>query len=85
MALTARTWLGKDVRRIDRREFLSLVAMAIGPNDYGIATSPERNAERVARIERLLAGACRPTGWRDVTYERCGPAGPRGGRPQRKG
>ena len=70
-APAARDWLGKDVRELDRREFLSLVAMAIGPNEYGIAIRPEQNAERVARIERLLAGECRPTGWRDVTYERC--------------
>jgi membrane carboxypeptidase/penicillin-binding protein len=67
----ARIWLGKDVRELDRRAFLSLVAMTIGPNEYGIDDHPERNAERVARIERLLAGECRPAGWRDVTYERC--------------
>lgn len=77
-APAARAWFGKDARELDRREFLSLVAMAIGPNEYGIADHPGRNAERVARIERLLAGECRPAGWRDVTYERCaaGPASP---------
>ena len=73
-APAARAWLGKDVRELDRREFLSLVAMAIGPNAYGVASRPEQNAERVARIERLLAGKCRPAGWRDVTYERCATA-----------
>jgi membrane peptidoglycan carboxypeptidase len=73
-APAARAWLGKDVGQLDRREFLSLVAMAIGPNEYGIVGHPARNAERVARIERLLAGECRPTGWRDVTYERCASA-----------
>ena len=67
----ARVWIGKDIRQLDRREFLSLVAMVIGPNAYGIASQPERNAERLARIERLLAGECRPEGWRDVTYEAC--------------
>jgi hypothetical protein len=65
----ARVWLGKDVRDLDRREFLSLVAMVVGPNEYGVGS--ERGAERVARIERLLAGECRPAGWRDVTYEAC--------------
>jgi membrane peptidoglycan carboxypeptidase len=75
----ARVWLGKDVRQLDRREFLSLVTMVIGPDAYGIARHPERNAERLTRIERLLAGECRPDGWRDVTYEACAPearAGP---------
>lgn len=65
----ARTWLGRDVRDLDRREFLSLVAMVVGPNEYGIGS--ERGVERLARIERLLAGECRPAGWRDVTYEAC--------------
>ncbi|HUF88548.1 MAG TPA: transglycosylase domain-containing protein [Gemmatimonadota bacterium] len=67
----AQTWLGKDILELDRSEFLSLVAMVIGPNEYGVATRPQRNAERRGRIERLLAGACRPTGWGDVTYEAC--------------
>lgn len=75
-ATAARAWLGKDVRELERREFLSLVAMAIGPNAYGVASRPAQNAERVARIERLLAGKCRPAGWRDVTYERCATARP---------
>ncbi|MGH7566771.1 MAG: transglycosylase domain-containing protein [Gemmatimonadota bacterium] len=70
-APAARVWFRKDIHRLDRREFLSLVAMVIGPNEYGIADHPQRNAERVARIERLLAGECRPTGWRDVTYGAC--------------
>jgi membrane peptidoglycan carboxypeptidase len=70
-APAARVWLGKDVRQLDRREFLSLVAMVIGPNEYGLGDHAERNTERVARIERLLAGECRPAGWRDVTYEAC--------------
>jgi membrane peptidoglycan carboxypeptidase len=70
-APAARVWLEKDVRELDRREFLALVAMVIGPNEYGIADHPQRNAERVERIERLLAGECRPTGWRDVTYGEC--------------
>jgi membrane peptidoglycan carboxypeptidase len=70
-APAARVWIGKDVRELDRREFLSLVAMVIGPNEYGVADHPERNAERVTRIERLLAGECRPDGWRDVNYAAC--------------
>jgi membrane peptidoglycan carboxypeptidase len=65
----ARAWLGRDVRDLDRREFLSLVAMVVGPNEYRVASEP--GAERVARIERLLAGACRPAGWRDDTNEAC--------------
>lgn len=68
-APAARAWLGEDVRDLDRREFLSLVAMVLGPNEYRVGS--EKGAERVARIERLLAGECRPGGWRDVTYEEC--------------
>lgn len=65
----ARVWLGKDIRALDRREFRALVAMVVGPNEYRVGSA--RGAERAVRIERLLAGECRPAGWRDVTYEAC--------------
>ena len=52
-------------------QFLSLVAMLIGPNVLDPIRHPQANAERVNRIKRLLAGQCKPTGWRDVTYKAC--------------
>jgi len=67
----ARSYFGKPFAELTRAEYVALVAMCVGPNAMNVATHPERNAERVHRIERLLAGACRPAGWRDVWYDGC--------------
>lgn len=42
------------------------------PDAYHVRDMPARSTERVARIERLLAGSCRPTGFRDVLHVDCG-------------
>lgn len=36
-----------------------------------LTAHPDRNRERVARIERYLAGRCQPRGWLDVYYVDC--------------
>lgn len=67
----ARTWIGKPYAALNDREFLSLVAMPIGPNRLDPIRHPQANAARVRRIEAMLAGRCRPAGLADVTYEEC--------------
>jgi len=67
----ARTYYGRDFGALDDRQFLGLVAMLMAPNALDPVRRPEANAERVRRIEALLAGRCEPTGLRDVTYEAC--------------
>jgi membrane peptidoglycan carboxypeptidase len=67
----ARAYYGTDLARLDLPQYLSLVAMIVGPDAYHVRDRPERNAQRLARIERLLAGECQPTGFRDVYYETC--------------
>ena len=67
----ARTYFGKEVAALSRDEWIALVAMVIGPDQYSVATAPEANADRAGRIRKLLSGACRPSGLRDVTYEAC--------------
>ena len=67
----ARVYFGRSATELDRAQWLSLVAMCVGPDAFCVAAAPERNHELVTRIERLLAGQCRPTGWRDVYYEAC--------------
>lgn len=64
-------YFGRDVTRLDRRQYLALVAMLIAPNRYSLARHPAENAERRARIERLLDGKCRATSWRDVELSAC--------------
>lgn len=67
----SRTYFGREFRTLDDRQFLGLVAMLIAPNALDPIRHPEANAERVRRIERMLAGRCRPTSNSDVTYEAC--------------
>lgn len=73
----ARVYFDTDFRSLSREQFLSLVAMCIGPDGFNVATRPAENRERVARIERLLAGRCRAAGWLDVYYEACASAPPK--------
>lgn len=67
----ARAYFGKDFSQLTKDEYLSLVAMIVGPDEYNVLKQPEKNAERVKRIKRLLAGACQPQSNRDVFYESC--------------
>jgi len=65
-------YFGRDVTELERSQYLALVAMLIAPNRYSLARHPAANAERRARIERLLEGKCRATSWRDVELSACG-------------
>jgi membrane carboxypeptidase/penicillin-binding protein len=67
----AAAYLGKPLEDASEEEFIGLVAMIKAPNLYHPRLQPARHAERVARIEALLAGKCRPAGWFDTTYEGC--------------
>jgi len=67
----ARTWIGKPLRDLDDREFLTLVAMLPAPDRLKPTRDLAGNRERVRRIERLLSGTCQPAGLRDVMLEGC--------------
>ena len=66
-------YLGKPFAQISDEEYLELVAMIVAPDKYNVATHPDLNRDRVLRIKRLLAGACRPNGVSDVEYADCAP------------
>ena len=70
----ARTYYGRDLGALNDRQFLSLVAMLNAPDDLDPRRHAAANAERVDRIQRLLAGACKPRSWADVDYPGCAPA-----------
>ena len=70
-AQAARAFYGREFGDLDDRQFLSLVAMQIAPKEFDPLRAPQANSERVRRIERLLAGRCKPTGVNDVRYEAC--------------
>ena len=63
------TYFEKPLTEISDTEFLSLVAMLIGPDHYSIKYHPERNQARVTKIMRLLSGEYVPTGVTDVLYD----------------
>ncbi len=68
----ANAYFSKNFDDLARGEYLGLVAMLVGPNTFHPIRNPEKHAERVRRIERLLAGDCKPSGLMDVHYEACG-------------
>ena len=67
----ARVYFNKEFSLLGEDDFLSLVAMIVGPNEYNVAAQPAKNQERVRRIRRLLKGECQPAGHGDVFYEKC--------------
>ncbi|MEM8963314.1 MAG: biosynthetic peptidoglycan transglycosylase [Acidobacteriota bacterium] len=64
-------YFDKDVDELTHNEFLSLVAMLVGPNHLNVMSNPEENQRRVRRILAMLAGECSPNGLTDVYYEEC--------------
>jgi membrane peptidoglycan carboxypeptidase len=62
----SRTYFGKEFCDLTDDEFLTLVAMIIGPNAYKPHTAA--NLERVERIRRYLSGGYTPEGLLDVEY-----------------
>jgi membrane carboxypeptidase/penicillin-binding protein len=67
----AGAYLGKPLEELSEAEFVGLVAMIKAPDLYHPQRDPARHAQRVARIQALLSGKCRPDGWFDTTYEGC--------------
>lgn len=68
----AEAYFGKSVAELDRRQFVTLVAMLIGPGTFHPSRGADKLNHRIGRIEALLAGRCRPMDWRDVYYRDCG-------------
>ncbi|HLA11917.1 MAG TPA: biosynthetic peptidoglycan transglycosylase [Pyrinomonadaceae bacterium] len=67
----SRAYFNTTFTGLSKNQFLSLVAMLIGPNEFHVDRQPVRNRERVQRIQRLLMRGCTPNGFRDVYYESC--------------
>jgi membrane peptidoglycan carboxypeptidase len=74
LPMAADTYLGKPLDEASEEEFVGLVAMIKAPNQYHPVTHPAELAERVARIQALLAGKCKPDGWYDTVYPSCAPS-----------
>jgi membrane peptidoglycan carboxypeptidase len=71
LSAAARAYYRRDPAELDDRQFLSLVAMLRAPRDLDPQRKPAANAERVRRIEAMLAGRCAPQGLNDDGYRAC--------------
>lgn len=62
---------GRAPAELNKTEFVRLVAVLIAPAAYSLTQTDANLDERVSRIERLISGACSPTGLGDVWLEGC--------------
>ncbi|MCU7922027.1 MAG: transglycosylase domain-containing protein [Candidatus Thiodiazotropha sp. (ex Dulcina madagascariensis)] len=67
-AMAAKRYFGKSFEELSNNEYLSLVAMLIGPDAFSIKHHPGVNGERVKRIKDVLSGEYKPDGLGDVYY-----------------
>jgi membrane peptidoglycan carboxypeptidase len=67
-AAAAKAYFYKTFDELTEDEYLSLVAMLIGPDDFSVKYHGDKNSERVARIKKVLSGEYQPQDNRDVYY-----------------
>jgi membrane carboxypeptidase/penicillin-binding protein len=70
LAQSSQIYFGKEVSQLSEKEYLSLIAMLIGPDRFNVLEAPEKNRERVSRIKAVLSGAYKPSELTDVYYNR---------------
>lgn len=64
----ARVYYGRPLSRLSEAEYLSLVAMVIAPVNFHVRDRPQANAERTARLAKVVSGEYRPQGLMDLFY-----------------
>ena len=69
----AQVYFHKPFKQLAEDEYIAIVALIIAPEVFDIQKHPERNAERVARIKRLVSGDYEPRGLFDVYYGKIDP------------
>jgi membrane carboxypeptidase/penicillin-binding protein len=70
LSKASNVFYGKSFKQLSDDEYLSLIAMLVGPNQFSILEAPKKNKKRVARIKAVLTGKYRPRGLTDVYYNR---------------
>ena len=65
----AQYYYGKAVSDLTRDEYISLIACLISPEELNAVDHPAENAQRSARIRKVLSGEYTPQGLFDITYE----------------
>lgn len=67
----ARAHYGKPLERLEDGQLHGLVAMLIAPDRLDPRLHPEAHAERLRRVQRLIAGDCTPQDWQDAALDGC--------------
>ncbi|MFC1749335.1 biosynthetic peptidoglycan transglycosylase [Pseudomonadota bacterium] len=67
----AEHYYGTSFDDLSKDEYISLVAILIGPNRFNPMSGAEALADRVDRIKKMLADKCNIMGNSDVYYELC--------------
>ncbi len=68
-------YFGKPLAQASDKEFTGLVAMIKAPNQFHPLKNPDAFLMREERVAAIVAGACKPDGWFDTTYDNCKRAG----------
>jgi membrane peptidoglycan carboxypeptidase len=64
----AQAYFHKPFKQLGEEEYIAIVAMLIAPEVFSVRKFPPRNAERVARIKRVVSGEYKPRGLFDLYY-----------------
>jgi hypothetical protein len=67
------SYLGKPLKQITDQEFAGLVGMIKAPNHFHPIRSRPAYDLRVARVNAIISGRCKPGGWFDTSFEHCNP------------
>jgi len=70
LSQSSQAYYGKEVFNLSEDEYLSLVAMLIGPNQFSLLENIEMNRERADRIRAVISGKYQPKALTDVYYNR---------------
>jgi len=69
-SMASKFYYGKSFKQLSDDEYLSLVAMLIGPNQFNVLGAPDKNRERLSRIKAVIDEEYKPTELTDVYYNR---------------
>ena len=64
----AKLYYKKQFKKLNKDEYLSLIAMLIAPDNFNLISRPKANKERVRRIKLLISGKYHPKGLMDLYY-----------------
>ena len=71
LAQAAQAYAGKPLAQLNDAEMAGLAAMIKAPNAYHPVREPVAYSLRLARVQAILSGSCRPAGWLDTDYAHC--------------